>query len=130
MTIKLQLVANGVPPRMAGVIGGTVAAVLTAAGLTVGAAKLMSTDVFQVFATVASGAGARFRPPYSTGPYSPGDSVAIANGGAHTMKVYPASGGSFRGGGINAGTATIPMTIASNKMTLLITYDGLNWWYD
>ena len=97
MTIKASLVSNGMPPRLAGVVGGTIAAGLTALGLSQASAAPISWDAVQIFTTVASGKGARF-----SQPYAPSDSVIIINEAAKGLTLYPASGGAINGGSVNA----------------------------
>ena len=118
MTIKTKIVANGASYRLAGAVGGSVAAGLTAAGTNQATAYGMSIDDTQLFTTVGSGTGAIFAQTYG-----PNDSVVIINNGANALLVYPASGGSINGASANAGIS-VPVGI----MGLFVTPDGTNWW--
>jgi len=118
MSIQRKFVANGMAPRLAQVVGGTVATGLSAAGSNQGTAVALSSDDFQVFSTVGGGQGCIFATLYA-----PMDRVWIANGGAHTLLVYPASGGQINNAGANAG-----LSLSSGTLGVFVSVDGLNWW--
>lgn len=124
MAIKSKLTGLGMAAGLAQQVAGTVANSLTAAGNNQATALQMSLDDQQIFTTVAASTGAIFAPGTTSNPtpYSAGDEVAIANHGANSLSVYPATGGK-----IGTAAANAAFAIAVGKTGYFTSIDGLNW---
>lgn len=118
MAIKSKLTGTGMAAGLAVNVTGTVANTLTATGNSQGTALLMSMDDVQVFTTVASSTGCIF----SASGYSAGDEITIANHGANTLSVYPATGGKIANGSANAA-----FSVSATKTAFFTSIDGTNW---
>lgn len=118
MAIKIKLMAAGTPALQAQLIVGTVNSGLVATGNSQGTALALPIDDNLVFTTVAASTGCIF----NNGPYSAGDEICIANHGANTLSVYPASGGKIANGSANAA-----FSVPANKTAFFVSIDGLNW---
>jgi hypothetical protein len=116
MANSSELMGLGTPPLVAQMLGfGTVSGTLTAAGTT-SADALQLTNGVNLFGTVASGAGAKLPPASGAGP------VAVINGGANAVLMYPATGEQ-----INNGTATTGTYSVANAKTAIFFPAGNRW---
>ena len=97
-------------------IGGSSAAVISAAGSNQGTATLIAADI-NIVTTVGSGQGVRL--PAS----SSSRARRVVNYGANELSVYPNSGGTINGGSANAA-----VTLAINGAVLFATADGTAWY--
>lgn len=100
------------------VILGELSAAVSAAGATQSGATLLTT-ANNVVTTVAAGTGVRLP---LTPTVSANDRIHVANHGANTLAVYPATGGKF--GTASAGS---PALIAPGKCADFYCIDGLNY---
>jgi len=103
MAHKDELVGAKMAPSQAAVFGDDLTTGLTATGSAQTDALALSTSI-SAFSTVASNTGARLPAASGKGEY------AVMNGGANTLKVYPATGER-----INAGSANAAFSVAAGK---------------
>jgi hypothetical protein len=107
-----ELMGLGTPGPVAKILGfGPGATGLVAAG-TAQADALALVDGVNVFATVASGAGARLPVAGARGP------IAVCNGGANACLVYPATGQN-----INGGSANGSYSVANAKTAIFFPFE-------
>lgn len=112
-----NIMGAGVAPLQAQMINGTTADSLTATGSNQGTALLCPADV-NVFTTVAASTGCILPPSPS-----PGDEAVVANLGANSLAVYPATGGAIQTGAANAAFA-----VGVGKSCKFVARAGsLNW---
>ncbi len=97
------------------IAGDTVATGISAAGTNQGTATLL-TAIQSYVGTVASGTGVRL------GTAAVGAHRYVANEGANTLLLYPASGG-----GINSQSANVPVSIPPDTTALLIGKSSTVW---
>jgi hypothetical protein len=116
MAIASQMMALGIAAEASKAIGGTVAVGLTATGSTQVTALLLPAAI-NAIATAAAATGV-ILPSNSTN----GDQLAIYNGGANTVNVYPPVGGT-----INNLAANTAVTIATTKAADLFCIGPLTW---
>jgi hypothetical protein len=117
MPLSSDLMGVGMPPAQAVQLGfGSTATGLVAAGTSSSDALQLTAGV-NVFATVASGAGAKLPSDPSVGM------VAVINGGANALLVYPGQ----TGGQVNDATATTGSYSVANAKTALFVRAGLRW---
>lgn len=110
-----RLMAAGLAPEIAAMLGQLTAVGLTATGTT-------ATDAFPLitqnakFSTVASGTGCLLPSSQAQPPF------AIYNGGANTLKVYPISTQT-----INGGAAGAAFSIVAGEAALFTALDSIGW---
>lgn len=100
------------------VILGELTASATAAGTTQATAYAITT-ANTIFTTVAAGTGGRLP---LTPTVSANDRLHVANHGANTLALYPATGGKF-----GTSTAGVPAMIAPGKCADFFCIDGTNY---
>lgn len=96
MPIQQRMVVTGLSAVQVAAIQGTVADNLTATGTSSQAAAFPLPADINRFTTVALNAGALVP------PLNPADSVNVYNGGANPLLLYPPTGGTINGLGLNA----------------------------
>lgn len=119
MTTQVNMMGAALAPVTAQAILGTVSPQLavTAAGASQGTATLLVSD-FTVCTTVAAATGVRFP---SVG-VTTGDEWIVANNGANSLSVYPATGGVIGTAAANAAVA-----LAAGKTGIYKAVSSLNW---
>ena len=117
MALTSALMGLGMPSQHANLLGfGTTATGLVGAGTTNADALQMAAGV-NIFATVASGAGAKLPSDPLVGM------VAVINDGANALLVYPGE----TGGQVNNATATTGSYSVANAKTAVFIRAGLRW---
>jgi hypothetical protein len=116
MAIGAQVMAGGISAPAAGALLGSVATSLTAAGSTQATALALGSAI-NAISTAAASTGV-ILPSTAT----PGDQIFIYNGGANTVTVYPAVGGTLNNLSANTG-----FSVATLKSCICVNTTGLGW---
>jgi hypothetical protein len=115
MTYENKLVQAGIWDSTAKTLaGGDMGSALVAAGTTQATALPIVNDI-NMFATVAASSGAVL-PSFGSA------FVAVFNGGANSLAVYPPVGGTVNGAAVNTAFA-----VAAGKSTTFMSPDGVTW---
>lgn len=115
MTYENKLVTAGIWDNTAKALaGGDMGAALVAAGTTQATALPIVNDI-NMFATVAAGTGGVL-PSFGSA------FVAVFNGGANSLNVYPPVGGTINGAAVNT-----PFVVTAGKSTTFMSPDGVTW---
>lgn len=119
MAVQKRIMAGGVSAPAAGQVVGDVATGLIALGNSQ-ATSLALPAAINAFATVAASTGAVL--PIDA---QPGDEYEIYNGGANSLTVYPALGGTINNLGANTGLALVTLKSGKYKCTAANTWYSL-----
>lgn len=97
MVARSELMAGGIPARVAGQLGTSINLTMSAAGTTQATATGMNGAGFAVVTTVAANSGVRLDPA------SGSPDQTVFNAGANTLTVYPAVGNTINNNAVNTG---------------------------
>lgn len=113
MATKNRLMAAGMPATNAGHLGADLSSTIAAAGTTQGTATAV-TGSFTIVSTTPANTGVVLK---NAGGQP--DTV-VYNGGANTLKVYPATGEQINNGTATTGSLSVPTT----KAAIFVSTEG------